>query len=132
MTEPKQTGGKGKIKPRWVKGQSGNPKGKPKKNPAMKEMAEILPDLPTLFAKVLSEKKGDMTAIEAGLRRTISSWINSGNLQAGKLILEYAYGQPKQQIQHSGSIETVQPPTIVFEISKEIADKATAKLNAKP
>jgi len=132
MTEPKQTGGKGKIKPRWVKGQSGNPKGKPKKNPAMKEMAEILPDLPTLFAKVLSEKKGDMTAIEAGLRRTISSWINSGNLQAGRLILEYAYGQPNQKIQHSGAIETVQPPTIIFEISKEIADKATAKLNAKP
>ncbi len=132
MTEPKQTGGKGKIQPRWVKGQSGNPKGKPKKNPAMKEMAEILPDLPTLFAKVLSEKKGDMTAIEAGLRRTISSWINSGNLQAGRLILEYAYGQPKQQIQHSGEIASTQPPTIIFEISKEIADKATAKLNAKP
>jgi len=131
MTEPKQTGGKGKIKPRWVKGQSGNPKGKPKKNPAMKEMAEILPDLPTLFAKVLTEKKGDMTAIEAGLRRTLSSWINSGNLQAGRLILEYAYGQPSQKVHHSGSIESVQPPTIVFEISKEIADKATAKLDAK-
>lgn len=132
MTEPKQTGGKGKIKPRWVKGQSGNPKGKPKKNPAMKEMVEVLPDLPALFAKVLTEKKGDMTAIEAGIRRTLSSWINSGNLQAGRLILEYAYGQPRQQIQHSGTITSAQPPTIIFEISKEIADKATAKLDAKP
>ena len=130
MTEPKQTGGKGKIQPRWEKGKSGNPKGRPKKNPAMKEMAEVLPDLPALFAKVLTEKKGDMTAIEAGLRRMVASWINSGNINAGRLILEYAYGQPQQRIQHSGKIETPAPPTIVFEISQDVADKAIKQAEA--
>jgi hypothetical protein len=123
MTEPKQTGGKGKIKPRWVKGQSGNPKGKPKTPPTMKEMAEALPDLPALFAKVLSEKKGDMTAIEAGLRRTLSSWINSGNLQAGRLILEYAYGKPNEY-DNSKAIENQPPPSIHVHIGNDVVKKA--------
>ena len=123
MTEPKQTGGKGKIKPRWVKGQSGNPKGKPKTPPSMKEMAEVLPDLPTIFAKVLSEKKGDMTAIEAGIRRTLSSWINSGNLQAGRLILEYAYGRPNE-FDNSKQIEVPTPPTIHVHIGNDVVKNA--------
>lgn len=119
MTEPKQTGGKGKIKPRWVKGQSGNPKGKPKKPPAMKEMAEVLPDLPVLFAKILSEKRGDYSAIEAGIRRTLHSWIVNGNLSAGRLILEYAYGLPKQKIDLDAKIQDMAPPAIVINLSHE-------------
>lgn len=127
MSEPKQTGGKGKIQPRWKKGESGNPKGGKKKPPTLKQMAEILPDLPIVLAKVLSEKKGDMTLIEAGIRRTALSWINAGNINAGRLLLEYAYGQPNQKIQHSGSIQSIQPPTIIFEVSKEIVDKTIAE-----
>lgn len=122
MTEPKQTGGKGKIQPRWKKGESGNPKGRGKKPPAMKEMAEVLPELPALFAKVLTEKKGDMTAIEAGLRRMVASWINSGNINAGRLILEYAYGRPREQ--QDNSVKEYQPPIINISVSPEAIAKA--------
>ena len=123
MTEPKQTGGKGKIKPRWEKGKSGNPAGRKKNPPAMKEMAEILPDLPTLFAKVLTEKKGDMTAIEAGLRRMVSSWINSGNINAGRLILEYAYGKPQER-KETTELEYT-PPIINVTVTPEAIRKAS-------
>lgn len=57
--------------------------------------------------------------------------VDSRKWQLSKL-LPKKYGE-KQTIEHEGEIKTpIQPPTIVFEISKEIADKATAKLNAKP
>lgn len=123
MTEPKQTGGKGKIKPRWEKGKSGNPAGRKKNPPSMKEMAEILPDLPTLFAKVLTEKKGDMTAIEAGLRRMVSSWINSGNINAGRLILEYAYGKPQERKETTEA--EYNPPIINVTVTPEAVRKAS-------
>ena len=126
MTEPKQTGGKGKIKPRWEKGKSGNPAGRKKNPPAMKEMVEILPELPVILAKVLSEKKGDMTLIEAGIRRTALSWINAGNLNAGRLLLEYAYGRPGEMTAPKDS-EQYQPPQITVNISKEAIDKLNQK-----
>jgi hypothetical protein len=121
MPEPGKSGGRGKIQPRWKKGESGNPKGKPPTPPSMREMAEILPDLPTLFAKVLSEKKGDMTALEAGIRRTVSSWITTGNINAGRLILEYAYGKPKEPMQAVNP--EYQPPVINLTINPEIKEK---------
>ena len=56
--------------------------------------------------------------------------VDSRKWQLSKL-LPKKYGE-KQTIEHEGEINTPTPPTIIFEISKEIADKATAKLNAKP
>jgi hypothetical protein len=110
------------LKAPWKKGQSGNPKGGKKKPPAMKKMVEILPDLPEVFARVLSEKKGDMTMIEAGIRRTALSWINSGNMNAGRIILEYAYGKPRE-LDHMKDAEQYQPPNITVNISQEAIDK---------
>jgi hypothetical protein len=109
------------LKPAWKKGESGNPKGGKKKPPTMKEMVEILPELPLIFAKVLSEKKGDMTLIEAGIRRTALSWVNQGNINAGRLILEYAYGKPKDGIEAIN--QAITPPQITVNISKEAIDK---------
>jgi len=117
------------LKPAWKKGESGNPKGGKKKPPTMKEMVEILPELPVILAKVLSEKKGDMTLIEAGIRRTALSWINAGNLNAGRLLLEYAYGLPRQKLSIDGEIRTPEPPPIVFNISPEIAKEVMGKTN---
>jgi hypothetical protein len=114
------------LKPAWKKGESGNPKGGKKKPPTMKEMVEILPELPVILAKVLSEKKGDMTLIEAGIRRTALSWINSGNLNAGRLLLEYAYGRPGEMTAPKDN-EQYQPPQITVNISKEAIDKLNGK-----
>lgn len=111
------------LKKPWKKGESGNPKGGKKKPPTMKQMVEVLPELPLIFAKVLSEKKGDMTAIEAGLRRMVSSWINSGNINAGRLILEYAYGKPQERKETTEAEYT--PPIINVTVTPEAIKKAS-------
>lgn len=122
MTEPKQTGGKGKIQPRWKKGVSGNPKGRPA---VPKNVKDVLPDLQAIFAKVLSEKKGDMTLLEAGIRRTAQSWINAGNINAGKLLLAYAYGNPKEITEDTMDTNKMEIPTINVHIGDEAIKRAT-------
>ena len=48
-------GGKGKIEPRWKKGETGNPNGRPKK----------LPALDLIMANVMGQEKDGITAAEA-------------------------------------------------------------------
>lgn len=95
----------------FKKGQSGNPGGRPKK----------IPELQALFEKICSEEKNGQTAMEAGLRRMFSSWINNGSVEAGRLILQYAYGVPKQNAE--ASIEVQPPPNITINIPAEVAAK---------
>lgn len=73
----------GKFKP----GQSGNPGGRPKK----------LPELQDLLADVLSEKSNGISTAEAILRKWIKM-AKTGNLKAGELLINYAYGKPTQKM----------------------------------
>lgn len=87
----------GKISPEteFKKGQSGNPKGRPKKLPPLKEaLAEALDD-------------GGVEQILTAMRKKAAT----GDTQAARLILEYGYHKPKQQHEvtgaDGGAIETV-------------------------
>jgi len=73
------------------KGQSGNPKGRPKK----------LPDLDVLLANVLGEEKNGLTAAEEILT-ALRVKAKKGDIRAAQLILERAYGKPKQPLEHTG------------------------------
>jgi hypothetical protein len=65
-----------------------NRKGRPKK----------LPNLTELLANVLGEENKDgITAAEAILMR-LRADASKGNIRAAQLILEHAYGKPKQQM----------------------------------
>lgn len=77
MPNPENVIGKGN---RWQKGQSGNPKGRPKK----------LPDLHDAFVEILSEEKKDKNALEHVLAKLRSEALN-GNIRAIELLLRYAY-----------------------------------------
>ena len=71
------------LKP-FKKGQSGNPKGRPK-----------LPDIKELMAEVLGEEKNGKNAAQA----IVAKWremASKGNLKAGELLMAYGYGKPKQ------------------------------------
>jgi len=83
----------GKISPttEFKKGQSGNPKGRPRK----------LPELDALLAKVLGEEKDGMTAAEAILKR-LRQEAAKGNLRAAEILLNRAYGMPRQRLEHTG------------------------------
>lgn len=93
---------------RFKKGQSGNPKGRPKK----------LPELDKLMANVLGEEKEDITALEVILR-VVRAKAAKGDLRAAEILLDRGYGKARQQHEHSGSMVTtppvinvtVQPPT---------------------
>ena len=89
--------GKGKIEPRWKKGESGNPKGRPKKIPELRE----------LLANVLGDTKDGKSAAEAILMALRNKAIK-GDVRAAELLLDRAYGKIKQEIEHS-SVDVIMP-----------------------
>jgi len=72
------------LKP-FEKGQSGNPAGRPKK----------LPELDKLLADVLGEEKDGISAADAILKK-LRQMATQGNLRAAEILLDRAYGKPKQ------------------------------------
>ena len=74
------------LKP-FKKGQSGNPKGRPKKIPGLNE----------LLADVLGEEKDGKTAAEAILM-ALRAKATKGDVRAAEVLLDRAYGKPKQDI----------------------------------
>jgi hypothetical protein len=87
------------IPHKWNKGQSGNPAGRPKK----------LPELRELLAHVLGDEKDGKTAAEAILM-ALRAKATKGDVRAAELLLDRAYGKPKQDIELEGSINTVIMP----------------------
>lgn len=73
-------------KTRFKKGQTGNPKGRPKK----------IPELETLINEVF----GDEDAMKAILI-SLQAQAKKGNIRAAEMILDRAYGKPKQSIDHT-------------------------------
>ena len=70
-----------------MKGQSGNPKGRPKK----------LPDLEALLISVLGDIKDDKCAMEAILM-TLRAKAVKGDIRAAEVLLERGYGRVKIDI----------------------------------
>lgn len=65
---------------KWKKGQSGNPKGRPKK----------IPDLATALASIMGETKEDVTALEMILMKLRADAVK-GNIRAAELLLKYSF-----------------------------------------
>jgi hypothetical protein len=83
------------LKP-FQKGVSGNPAGRPPKIPAIDE----------LLAKVLSDEVDGVTIAEQILL-TVAKQAIAGNLHAAEIILNRAYGKPKQAAPSDDNSETV-------------------------
>jgi hypothetical protein len=81
------------------KGQTLNPNGRPKK----------LPELRELLANVLGDEKDGKTAAEAILM-ALRAKAAKGDVRAAELLLDRAYGKPKQDVDLSGSMVTVIKP----------------------
>lgn len=77
---------------KFKKGQTGNPNGRPKK----------LPELDKLLADVLGEEKDGIEAAKAILM-ALRAKATKGDVRAAELILNRAYGKPKENIELSGS-----------------------------
>jgi hypothetical protein len=89
------------IPHKFKKGQTGNPKGRPRK----------LPELSVLLADVLGEQtKEGLTAAE-DILRAMYARARKGDTRAAELLLDRAYGKPKQSIDNN--ITTTEPLVIV-------------------
>lgn len=74
------------IKPRWEKGQSGNPKGRPK-----------MPDLKEAISKILSEEKNGQSALEAVLIALFNRALK-GDVRAAQELLDRGFGKSQQNV----------------------------------
>lgn len=101
----------------FKKGQSGNPSkrftsdNQPAKNGRPKKM----PELEVIIAEALGESKDGLPTVAHKVISKITDMALKGNLRAAELLLAYAYGRPKQQIDHTTDNQPIKPPaTIVF------------------
>lgn len=97
-------------KGKWKKGQSGNPAGRPKK----------LPELRELLANVLGDEKDGKTAAEAILM-ALRAKATKGDVRAAELLLDRAYGKAKQDIDIQANIATVIRPTAISKKGNDTA-----------
>jgi len=98
------------LKP-FKKGQSGNPKGRPPKLPAIDEV----------LAKVLNEKTSNgLTRAENILRKMAIK--GETDVRAAEMILDRAYGKPKQKFDHTSKGDSMRPLEIIVQ-SKEQGEK---------
>ena len=97
------------LKP-FKKGQSGNPKGRPK-----------LPDIKAAMAKVLAEEKDGMDALEAVLKALRTRAIK-GDVRAAQELLDRGYGRSKQSIDHTTDGEKITGFTVEVVDERENKD----------
>ena len=85
---------------KFEKGKTGNPNGRPHK----------LPELDKLLAEVLGEEKEGVEAAKAILM-ALRSKATKGDVRAAELILNRAYGKPKEykELTLSNQIEVILP-----------------------
>lgn len=84
------------VETRFKKGQSGNPKGRPKK----------IPELDILLADVMGDVQNGMTAAEAILRMLRQKAIK-GNERAAEILLDRTYGKSRQHIKLDDDITII-------------------------
>jgi hypothetical protein len=82
------------IPHKWKKGESGNPKGRPRK----------LPELNKLLADVLGEEKDGVTAAEAILK-ALRAKAARGDIRAAEVLLDRGYGKPTQKVDANIKVE---------------------------
>ena len=87
------------IPHKWKKGQTGNPAGRPKKIPELRE----------LLANVLGDEKDGKTAAEAILM-ALRAKATKGDVRAAELLLDRAYGKAAMNIEIEGNVNTVIMP----------------------
>lgn len=86
------------LKP-FKKGQSGNPKGRPK-----------MPDIREALVKILAEEKDGYTALDAILAQ-LRAKAAKGDIKAAEVLLDRAYGKARQTIDGNISVRKLEEMT---------------------
>jgi hypothetical protein len=86
------------LKKPWAKGESGNPKGRPK----------VIPDLRELLANVLGDTKDGKSAAEAILMGLRAKAVK-GDVRAAELLLNRAYGKVADIVLNGNASTVIMP-----------------------
>jgi len=81
------------LRPPWKKGESGNPNGRPRKLPELKE----------LMAAVLGDEKEGITAAEAILQ-VMRAKAAKGDINAASFLFGYAFPKPRGVEEEQGEL----------------------------
>jgi FAD synthase len=125
--------GRKDIEPRWKKGESGNPKGRPQK-PVLQlkragyKLAEINDTIQTLMTLTLEELRvvwdnPASTLLERTIASAIRKSIEKGNLDAMETLLNRVYGKPKEVLDVTTKGDSIAAPP--FNINIIRTDKPT-------
>ena len=105
------------IEPRWQKGESGNPNGRPKKYvSALKEQgyknSEINDCILVMISMDLDELKEvwqnpRATILEKTIANALRKSLEKGSLYSIETLLSRAVGKPKESIDHTTNGETI-------------------------
>lgn len=93
---------------KFASGESGNPNGRPKK----------MPEIELLLSDILNEEKDGLNAARAILL-AIRNKAFKGDIRAAEMLLDRAYGKPKQYVDNS---VTINEPLII-ELEKDEEDE---------
>ena len=103
--------GKGQIEPRWEKGESGNPNGRPRKwITELKESgyksSEVNDCIMVLLSMTIEEladvyKNPKATILEKTVANALKRSIEKGSLYSLDTLLNRAVGRPKESIDHT-------------------------------
>ena len=116
------------VPPRWKKGESGNPKGRPKKPVlAMRvegyKLAEINDTIQAMCSMTAEELKKiwenpQATILEKTIASALRKGIEKGNLDSVETLLNRVYGKPKEKVDITTNGENITEPKIQIEILK--------------
>jgi len=88
--KPKPRGRAGGTPASWKKGQSGNPKGRPRQGTSALEIARRIGD----EKLKLGQGRGEVTMIDALIRKLYQLAIDRDDMAAARLVLSYRDGHP--------------------------------------
>lgn len=116
------------IQPRWKPGESGNPKGRPKKPVlTMKvegyKLAEINDTIQMMCSMTAEELKKiwdnpKSTILERTIASALKKSIEKGNLDSMETLLNRVYGKPKEKVDITTAGEKINEPRVTIEILK--------------
>jgi hypothetical protein len=120
------------IVPRWKPGESGNPKGRPKKpvlamRVAGYKLAEINDTIQAMCSMNMEELKKiwdnpNSTVLEKTIASALRKGIEKGNLQNVETLLNRVYGKPKEQMDITTNGENISTPKLEIEIIRKPID----------
>ena len=90
-------GGRGKIEPRWKKGESGNIKGRPKGSKNRSTIARYWLNVEQNLKNPLTGEKEDLSQEDLMTLAQIKK-AREGDTGAYKALMDSAFGSPKQEV----------------------------------